>query len=433
MLDRSFLTLPALVSLASLLGIGAFASGCGDDGADGSGGGSSSAEQSSSSTGGVCAGFVDANGQCVGACTPDQCLEGNTCVGNQCALICDEVADCYPGSTCADGTEDGTGAAVKTCKPTGKAAILGATCYFGNECAAWSVCPDGTACGASVCGGQACTEGLCPDGSACAPQTCDATACRAPRCFGSVDATGQSPSGEAYCTQDDCTVDTDCAAGMYCGKTRDFHEACGKDYSYSDEQPCIDPSEYTTAGKTFEDGPVTLLRNTCVLRTQCSPCATDTDCTGVAGQLCAQFGGESRCAATCASDADCERDAACLADAAHGGQLVCTPRYGSCAGQGEFCSPCVTDLDCGPPGTAMVCDANSLLGGDPLPSRHFAQGCFDLTFPDDCTSDTTCPLSVDGVHHGQCLDSGEGYTPSDGVYQRCFLPFNTTSYRYQCW
>lgn len=416
---RGFGTSHALLSLVLLAG---FAPGCGDDGA-GTGGGDSGTG-TTSSTGTPCDGVIE-NGVCVGKCSPGQCAAGNTCVGNRCALTCDAHADCYPGSACSDAVEDDTGAAIKACTPSPKSPILGASCYFGNECDATTVCPDGTACGASLCGGQACTDGLCPDGTACAPQTCDATACRAPRCLGGVD--GQSPSGSAYCTQNDCTADADCGAGMYCGKTRAFNEICGREGELElgdPSLPCLDPADFTTEGKTYQEGPVSLLRNTCLVRRQCAPCASDLDCSAAAGQLCASVGGESRCASTCLTDADCERDAACLEDPAHPGALVCTPRYGSCVGDaGEFCAPCVNDLDCGGPETSFIC----------YPAAGSQRGCFDYSFPDTCETDADCPENPGGTLHGECFDDGEGIPAGDPLYHRCFLPYFPSANRFQCW
>jgi hypothetical protein len=406
---------------------------CGDDGAGAGGGGgegatdaSASSTSSTSSTGGACDGVIE-DGVCVGKCSPDLCLPGNTCVNNRCTLTCDAHDDCYAGTACNEVVEDDTGATILACTASTKSAILGANCFFGNECDATTVCPDGTACGASLCGGQACTDGLCPDGTACTPATCEPDACRPPRCLGAVADGAQSPSGTSYCTQDDCTADADCAPGMYCGTTRDFHPICGSEGEIELEDPslpCIDPADFTAGGKTYVEGPVSLLRNTCVYRKQCSPCASDLDCSGAPGQLCAELGGEGRCATTCVADADCEKDAACLEDPAHPGTLVCTPRYGSCIGEpGEFCAPCVNDLDCGGPETSFIC----------YPLAGSQRGCFDYSFPDECTTDEDCPAAPNGTLHGECLDSGEGVPSDDAAYHRCFLPYYVNTNRFQCW
>jgi hypothetical protein len=402
---RGFRTPLAFLPFLAALG---FTTACGDDGA-GTGGGDSSttsatattdasssvastADASSSASSG-CPGVIE-DGVCVGKCSPDVCLPGNTCVGNRCTLTCDGHQDCYPGTTCTDAVEDDTGAAIKICTPSPKAPILGANCFFGNECDAWTVCPDGTACGNSVCGGQACTDGLCPDGSACTPPSCEPALCRSPRCLGAVpDAPDQSPSGSSYCTQNDCTADADCAPGMYCGLTRDFHKICGRTgIELATEDPCIDPEDFDADGATYQEGPVSLLRNTCLFRRQCSPCETDLDCSGVLGQVCGDIGGESRCVATCVADVDCERDAACLEDPAHPGVLVCTPRFGSCAGEGEFCEPCLNDLDCGDADTSQIC----------YPLAGNQRGCFDYSFEAGCR--TLCP---DGTECDQYLCNGK--------------------------
>lgn len=398
---------------------------CGDDGAGTGGGGGGDAATTGSAP--PCDGVLE-DGVCVGKCSPDQCLPGNTCVENRCTLLCDTHDDCYAGTGCGDAVEDDTGAAIRVCSATAKSTILGANCFFGTECDAVTVCPDGTPCGASICGGQPCTDGLCPDGvTACAPATCDEASCRAPRCLGAVADPGSSPSGSSYCTQDDCTADSDCAPGMYCGTTRDFHPICGRedDVPLADpDLPCIEEADFTAGGQTYREGTVSLLRNTCVYRRQCSPCSTDLDCSGVPGQLCAQLGTETRCASTCAVDADCEKDAACLEDPAHPGTMVCTPRYGSCVGQQEeFCAPCVNDLDCGGTDTTFMC----------YPLAGNQRGCFDYAFPDTCTTDEDCPTAPNGTLHGECLDSGEQVPSNDPLYHRCFLPYFAASNRFQCW
>ncbi len=412
--------------LLPLLLLSALAAACGDDGAGTGGGepGTGGGPATGNATGNACPDGVIEDGDCVGKCTPETCSPGNTCVGNRCSLLCDGHADCYPGTSCGDAVEDDTGAAIRTCAATGKAPILGAICYFGNECDAWTVCPDGTACGASLCGGQACTDGACPDGTPCAPQSCDAAACRSPRCLGAVEDPAQSPSATSFCSQDDCTTDADCAGGLVCGQIRDFHEICGRDdVELGTETPCIDPSEFATDGKTYQEGTVSLLRNVCLRRRQCSPCVEDLDCSGVPGLLCAQIGGESRCATQCAADGDCEADATCEEDPAHPGVLVCTPRFGACAGDGNFCEPCVNDLDCGEASGSFAC----------IQTAGAQRACFDLTFPDECTTDDDCPVAPDGELHGECMDAGEQVPTNDPIYHRCYFPYFESSNRFQCW
>jgi hypothetical protein len=387
--------------------------GCGDDA-----GGTGSGGAGSSSTGDPTCDGVLVDGVCEGKCTVDQCTAGNICANNRCSLPCQEHFDCYPGYACGDAVDE-AGAAVRACGPSQKSPILGASCYFGIECAGSFVCPDGTPCGASVCGGQACTDGACPDGTACTAPTCEANVCREARCIGTVEDPINSPSAASYCTQDDCTQDTDCAPGMYCGKTRDFHEICGVPTLFGTEQPCIDPATFTTDGKTFAEGPASAIRNTCLIRRQCAPCTTDLDCSGTLGQFCAQVGGELRCAAQCGTDLDCERDAQCVDDPAHPGVAVCMPKYGSCAGTGAFCEPCVNDLDCGAPGSPGLCGSP---GGT-------MRACLDLTT--ECSADSDC-VTPGGLLRGICLGSAD-VDPSDPLYQRCYWPYNEGLSRYTCW
>jgi hypothetical protein len=128
----------------------------------------------------------------------------------------------------------------------------------------------------------------------------------------------------AYCTQYDCSADTDCAGGYYCATIN--------------KQPNA-KSDARTFGKT---------RAVCLKREYCSPCQGDIDCPVIDGKqsLCTDADNGKYCASPCTSNANCRLDAACNGIAADGVTKVCRPRAGVCKGDGSFCSPCLADSDC---------------------------------------------------------------------------------------
>ena len=409
-LRRSFQAAAALGSL--ILGILGFAGACGD--------------------GEKCVGGVlnEATGVCEGKCQPDKCLDGNSCIGNRCVLTCDSHADCFAGTQdCAAAVEDDTGAQIMACSANGKEPGFGSACPFGVECGGFGACPDGSACSAIQCGGapdacvrdeaacgsdENCTIGKCPDGNGCSVAKCAAAECVVPlSCVGKGEG-----DADAYCSAHGCATDAECPGGFQCGITRDPREICGTDKGNSGvcgttNETCVAPAELAAAG--LMEGSVCILQNTCIKRTQCASCETDLDCSLVEGQRCVAVGDENRCARTCNYDSDCDPDYACDTGA-------CKPRFGACKGQGNFCEPCQNDTDCGGPDTSKACV--ELSGGQ--------RACFDYSFPDTCNSDADCPMSP-GMKRGSCLDEGEGVTPQDSIYHRCYVPLNPVDNKSGCW
>lgn len=380
---RSALILGLLFAVPAL-SLGA----CGGDDDDAAG-----ATTTTTGTGGdPCVGGVLVDGVCQAKCVPEKCLAENTCVNNACQLKCDSHADCaLDGSQdCLDAVEDDTGAAIRTCQSNGKGAGVGLHCPFGVECADPAIynlnaCSDGTKCD--------------PAGEACASGSCQGLAC-----------TGQGEAdADAYCTTVDCSADADCPGGYFCAVAR----VCD---ATSPIEPCIDASAFADGGAGAMPGPGgQQLRNMCMKRPACAPCETDLDCSQFAGQRCADQGGVKVCAQTCGSDNDCFPGYACDATG------VCLHKFGSCAGTGQFCEPCVNDLDCGPADGSSVCAV-----------WDNGNGCFDYGFPDTCTSNADCPKSPSGKS-GECLDENEGVSPGDSVYHRCYVPLNAASYKAGCW
>src|SRR5512139_1867119 len=143
---------------------------------------------------------------CEAKCEPDLCVEGNTCVGNRCRLVCDAHTDCFQMAKGDDLTQAcieviadsetglNDGAKIAVCETSPKAAAIGISCSGNDACAAHSACPDGTDC---ALGG-------------CAPEACKPLSCR----------TSGEEEQDGYCTTFDCRADSDCAPGMYCSAVR---------------------------------------------------------------------------------------------------------------------------------------------------------------------------------------------------------------------
>jgi hypothetical protein len=335
-------------------------------------------------------GGVVIDGKCEGKCDPSKCLENNTCVGNRCVLQCASQTECVAGQECA-ATKADDGTDVNVCLYTQKAESIGMPCPIGNECDAYSACPDGSPCGGDV-----------------ANPKCDAAECRPLVCL-----TAGTGDANAYCSTYDCKTDDDCVDGMYCTVRRLDQKICGT--QKGTEDPCVDPAAFNADGATYQEGPISLLRNVCEKRGACAPCTTDLDCSDYPTQNCVQIGPDTVCAKQCASAIDCEDDHDCVSG-------FCVPKFGSCTGNGNFCEPCNTDLDCAGGGPNSAC----------LGLTGTQKACFDASFPDTCTTTSDCPVSPSGKH-GVCLDENEGSSPGDPTYHRCYFPFKAATNKFKCW
>jgi hypothetical protein len=367
---------------------------------------------------GTCQG-IETDAGCAAKCDPSKCLGANTCVANECKLLCDTHLDCHGDQRCAPATADdavddaglipdggGGSTGVQICEPSGKAVGFGVACPLGKECDVLFACPDGTPCDPK--GGAS--------SGACSAAQCKALTCRSK---GVGDAT-------AYCTLSDCHADGDCPDGFACGVVRDPHLICGKvpKKPADGTTPCVDPATYAQNGQTFQEGPVSLLRNVCVKRAQCAPCKLDLDCSDLVAvddtgslaptQECVTVKGEGRCAPRCAKDADCRADSLCATG-------HCVPRAGACTGS-AFCEPCRSDLDCG--GTASNQKLCAVVAGD----QH---ACVDASIA--CATSADCPLAPDGKHRGACLDETEQVMQGDPTYHHCSFPYDATKQLFGCW
>ncbi len=240
-------------------------------------------------------GYVTPDGGCVGKCTPDKCLPGNTCVLNACTLKCTSHLDCTFSQRCLPSQEDDTGAGIFVCTDIEFKGI-------GNPCPAGNECPAGYECMTS------------------GPQ-----------------------DSKAYCAAG-CNAHSDCPGGFECGTKRDPHKICGTNKGNNNacglsSDPCIEKSAITpTSG--YIEGDLCLLRKVCLKRDICASCSNDVDCSLLPGHSCVPLGNEKRCAVACSKDTDCEASKYC--DQGH-----CQPLVGKCSGS-TFCSPCRYDLECEP-------------------------------------------------------------------------------------
>lgn len=331
-------------------------------------------------------GGIVVDGKCEGKCDSSKCLAGNVCSNNRCVLVCDSHLDCLEAQSCSSvKADDGTD--IMACVATQKSQWTGAACPNTDECAALSACPDGSEC-----------TGVAED--ACKPEECRPMACLG---AGVGDA-------YAYCTTLDCQTSADCAAGMECRVRRTPQKICGT--QKGTEDPCVDPASFTLAGATYQEGPVSLLQNVCAKREHCSPCETELDCDYGADLSCVNINGQNHCAKSCAVAKDCEDDAACT-------DGFCIPKFGACTGNGNFCEPCNTDLDCAAGGPTMACYA--------LQGTQTA--CIDAAFSTTCTTDNDCPTSPSGKH-GHCLTAQEGGAE---LANRCFAPLQASTSKFKCW
>lgn len=147
-------------------------------------------------------------------------------------------------------------------------------------------------------------------------------------------------------------------------------------------------------------------------RGQCAPCEEEGDCDPPAS--CIDLGGEMRCSVECEDEPDCPRGSQCTDN-------QCRPRYGSCTGAGEFCSPCVDDADC-THGEQPTC--TPLSGGE--------RSCLDAAYGDACFNDEDCPESPSGLA-GECLGQEDGVEPSESRFQRCHAPYIDAISDFSCW
>jgi hypothetical protein len=366
-------------------------------------------------------------------CDPSQCAAGNQCIDDRtgggaiCRKVCAAQADCPANWYCNDGLKAG---GVSWCVQN--------TLTFDAGAGQWGVpCQPNHGEGANP--GCDWAQGF---------------ACYA-----------QSPTdGNAFCTQFACSGDGDCPGGWWCSTQNVGPNAT---------------SSVQTIGKT---------RSICLPRGYCAPCKKDLDCYSAPGsqpQHCVPDSkGAGFCSTTCAGDSNCDFDSTCKAPWAvctpaagqpcqsdddcppakgtfqhcvapqankapdaggsctpecggaadcNAGQTcmptfqVCLPRAGVCVGDGTFCSPCRSDLDCTPATTGAGAGQGSgvCFSSAPYSQERFCGGPSTVNDCDASASDPPgCPTpsGSDNWKHVGCTQ-----TPGAGV--QCFgiVTFGTAS------
>ncbi len=424
---------------------------------------------------------------CEPICDPEKCKAGNICSDNRCSLPCNSHADCWAATqSCVAAVEDKTEKAVTVCVDNGHWPVggypvgsFGTDCPFGeDQCSAFA-CPSGLECDPNApadcqrdeyaCfGKEKCNLGITGDNQRCTFNTCEANECTKFTCLSAGEG-----DADAYCTHPDCSDDTECPSGFYCGVTRDPHDICGNacngtvcshdanqscktdadcqkgnnNFCGKSLEPCVEPSAFGANGASFFEGALCLLRRSCKLRNKCAPCSSNVDCSIGDADVCVDVGGEKSCALFCTDATHCRNDELCQAygntcatnpsvdcttaeDCPTAGdqclpRSVCVPASGSCrasnAPADKFCYRCLDDTDCG--------DTDSSMGCTEVANGEF--GCFDMTFGTSCDTDSDCPTSPSGAN-GVCLDDKYGVSMTHSLYHRCYFPYNEDK-GFTCW
>jgi hypothetical protein len=248
-------------------------------------------------------------------------------------------------------------------------------------------------------------------GATCVPsggeennRACDATDSFA--CYGT------SPTdANAFCSVFGCVADTDCPGGWWCATVNSAPNVSTNKASF---------------------GPT---RRVCLPRSYCAPCQLDHDCPaasdGTQQHCAADAQGTGYCTPECASDANCPLDATCKT-----WQSLCTPATGASCQNDEGCPPasgiaqhcdsghctpeCAGDGDCAPPGAspgdggAPKCEVRGLCA----PRAGVCLGNGGFCSP--CRSDVDCA-------NGYCLSSAPYSTERFCSVKSTRVPCNTTT------
>ncbi len=297
------------------------------------------------------------------ACENSQCAAGNACIADGSGVVACRL-DC---SLKADGT-----GGQSTC-PFNYHCVGGKQAYCAADKVAYAKTGGGV-WGAS-CSPQGSKAGLDQNAACDAAQNfwCYAT----------------SPTdGAAFCTQYDCTSDADCRGGWWCAAVNAAPNAI-------------------QAGRL-----VGAVRNVCLPRTYCAPCASDIDCSSAGGARARCVGdsaGSKYCAPECNGDSQCNQEASCAASADAPGVSVCTPNAGVCVGDGTFCAPCRSDSDCVAGGACV---------SSPYSTEHFCAvpSGAPCTYTDgasgSCKLNAQCPKNAIGGGGTSCSFLGKANTCS---------------------
>lgn len=248
-------------------------------------------------------------------CDSSKCATGNTC------LPLDGVTSCR--KTCSSNDNPATSCPFGyNCTDTQPGSGVPAFCV-----ASTAVGPNGSALTQAAKGqwGSPCNAA----GGAESNPDCDSA--QGFLCY------GISPSdGNAYCTLYGCTKDSDCGPGFGC--------------SQINATPNVKTAKRSTADQE---------QNVCLKRAYCSSCMSDVDCPttaqGAAQHCITDTLNHGFCTPECSDTSNCNNEAKCatvvLPDNSQ--KKVCYPRSTVCVGNGDLCSSCRVDTDCGEDGICI--------------------------------------------------------------------------------
>jgi hypothetical protein len=322
-------------------------------------------------TGHYCYGPAGTTGDACTTSSDCDALHGFDCITGKCTQTCVVHGDCGSLGSCTGTAKTAAGAAVRTCV---KDAFPRGPGQYGTPC------PLGSECDAKddfVCMGNGRTGGVVRSPDAGTPT-------------GDVD---------GYCTKLYSNADSDCPTGFSCDSEQTSRLPCTDTCGITGKAggDCVDASDIGD-GKRFQCATLTLLSNVCVHRSFCSECATDADCLGEPGQVCAKdSSGQKICTVQCdPAGNSCPWGSAtsCQVTDTDLGYPTCSHRFGACKGTGKSCEPCVDQKDC-PTG---FCNEEPFTG---------EQYCVDLA------ANCTCPATSTGT----CLGGGCPTTPAPGVLE----------------
>jgi hypothetical protein len=330
------------------------------------------------------------------ACGSPGCAAGNDCIddgsGPACHQVCTSSADCPFNWSCNDNP--------------GK-----------------SFCVESTYPVMQLPMGQWGTPCL-PSGGEQSNKACDTT--------DQFSCYGNNPTdANAFCTIIGC-VDTDCPGGWWCATVNAAPNVTTNKQSFGPTRPVCMPRAYCAPCRLDHDCPAASdgteqhcvkdtggdgyctptcggdancpIDATCTnWQSLCTPaqgasCRSDDDCSPLAG--IPQHCDNGKCSPECGSDADCASvgDAG-SAPATCAWRRTCTPRAGVCLGNGGFCSPCRSDLDC---------KNGYCLSGMPYSTERFCS-VKSTTLPCDTTTldPPGCPKATTGDNwlHSGCTTS----------------------------
>jgi hypothetical protein len=210
----------------------------------------------------------------------------------------------------------------------------------------------------------------------------------------------RSPTdGEAYCTQFQCTADTDCRGGWWCA-TQNL-------------EPNASSNGRLSTGATIR---------VCQPRNYCSTCLSDVDCdgsgsmAGIKEHCIADRNGTSYCAPECIVGSTClNTDAQCITldqsgfcgkkDADGGVETcVCAADARECTGDGKLCAPCLSDADCTATKGGLCFTAD-------YSTEHFCAIPTDGACPTSAPPTTQCPMTDEAPNSPSiaCLTVNDNY------------------------